>query len=69
MERVVKNGMGIVGPVVEEEPFLELVVARTGVKLKSPLPPAEVCKLLQNIAVDILFNSFQKVEASRIQPV
>lgn len=67
--RLVKNGMGLVEPVVTEEPFLELVITRAGVKLKSPLPPAEVCKLLHNIAIDVMFNSFEKVEASRIQPV
>lgn len=63
--RLVKNGMGLV---VTEEIFLELKVTREGVKLQSPLPPQEVCKLLQNIAIDVMFNSFVKAEPSKIQP-
>jgi hypothetical protein len=66
--RLVKNGMGLVAS-VEDEVYIELVVSRSGVKLKSPLPPAEVCKLLNNISVDIMFNSFQPAEVPKIQPV
>jgi hypothetical protein len=62
--RLVKNGMGLVVP---DEAFLELVVSREGVKLKSPLPPQEVCKLLQNISIDLMFNSFVRVEPPKIQ--
>ena len=69
MSRLVKNGMGLVEPVTNDEPFLELVITRKGVQLKSPLPPAEVCKLLQSIAIDVMFNSFEKAEVARIQPI
>lgn len=62
--RLVKNGSGLVVP---NESFLELVVTREGVKLKSPLPPQEVCKLLQNITIDLMFNSLVKVEAPKIE--
>lgn len=62
--RLVKNGMGLVLP---DEVFLELKISREGVKLKSPLPPAEVCKLLQNVAVDIMFNSLVHVEVPKVE--
>lgn len=65
--KLVKNGhMGLVVP---DEVYLELVITREGVKLKSPLPPSEVCKLLHNISVDLMFNSFVKVEQPKITPV
>lgn len=64
--RLVKNGMRLVVP---DEVFIELVISQEGVKLKSPLPPSEVCKLLQNVAIDVMFNSLQKVEVPKIQPV
>ncbi len=72
--RLVKNGMGMVkdsGLVLPgaNDTLLELVVTRAGVTLKSPLPPIEVCKLLQNISTDLMFNSFQPVDPSKIQPV
>jgi len=63
--RLVKNGAGLV---VQDEVFLQLTVSREGVKLQSPLPPQEVCKLLQNIAIDLMYNSFVRVEPSKIQP-
>jgi hypothetical protein len=66
--KLVKNGNGI-GLAVPEEVFLELKVTREGVRLQSPLPPQEVCKLLQSIAIDLIFNSFVKVEPSKIQPL
>lgn len=62
--KLIKNGMGLVVP---DEVYLELVVSREGVKLKSPLPPNEVCKLLHNITVDLMFANFQQAEASKIQ--
>ena len=62
--RLVKNGMGLVVP---DEVFLELKISREGVKLQSPLPPAEVCKLLQNVAVDIMFNSLVRVEVPKVE--
>lgn len=62
--RLVKNGLGLVVP---NETFLELEVTREGVKLKSPLPPQEVCKLLQNIAIDLMFNSLVKVEVPKVE--
>jgi len=65
--RLIKNGMGLVQP-VEDEVYVELVIARSGVKLKSSLPPAEVYKLLNNLSTDIMFNSFQPVEVPKIQP-
>jgi hypothetical protein len=61
--KLVKNGMGLVEV---DEVFVELVIARSGVKLKSPLPPSEVCKLLQNVATDVMFNSLVKVDPSSI---
>ncbi len=66
--RLVKNGMGLVLP-NGSDVLLELVITREGVQLKSPLPPSEVCKLLQNISVDLMFNSFQPVEVPKIQAV
>lgn len=65
--RLVKNGMGLIDPVVEEV-YIELVVSNKGVKLKSPLPPGEVCKLLHNISIDLLYSSFVKLEPPMIQP-
>ena len=64
--RLVKNGMGLV---VSDEVFLDLKITREGVKLQSPLPPQEVCKLLQNIAIDLMYNSFVKLEPPKIQPL
>jgi hypothetical protein len=64
--RLVKNGIALME---ENQPFLELSVSRAGVKLKSPLPPNEVCKLLQSIATDVMFNSFVRVEVPLVQPV
>lgn len=63
--RLVKNGMRMVA---QESVFLKLTVSQAeGVKLESPLPPQEVCKLLQSIAVDVMFNSLVRVEPSKIQ--
>lgn len=64
--RLVKNGMGLAVP---DEVSTELVISREGVKSKFPLPPSEVCKLLQNVAIDVMFNSLQKVEVPKIKPV
>ena len=64
--RLVKNGSGLI---VQNEVFLELKVTREGVQLQSPLPPQEVCKLLQNIAIDLMYNSFVKLEPPKIQPL
>jgi hypothetical protein len=64
--KLVKNGNGIIVP-DDSEPLLELVVKRTGVQLKSPLPPNEVCKLLNNIATDVMFTTIQSAELPRIQ--
>ena len=66
--RLIKNGMGLVQP-VEDEVYVELVIAKSGVRLKSPLPPAELCKLLHNLSIDIMFNSFQPAEVPKIQSV
>jgi hypothetical protein len=66
--RLVKNGMDG-GLVSEEQPLIELIVRRTGVQLKSPLQPNEVCKMLQAIATDLMFNSFVRVEPPLVQPV
>lgn len=68
MSKLIKNGMGLVAP-VEDEIYVELVIAKSGVRLQSPLPPSEVCKLLNNISVDLMFKSFQPVEVSKIQPL
>jgi hypothetical protein len=66
----VKNGMAELGLVTpNDEVYVELVVSRSGVKLKSPLPPAEVCKLLQNVAIDVMFQALAKAEVPRIQPI
>jgi hypothetical protein len=62
--KLVKNGS--IGLVETDEVYIELVIARSGVKLKSPLPPSEVCKLLQNVATDVMFNSLVKVDPSSI---
>ena len=64
--RLVKNGMGLVSSVVDDV-MLSLVVTRGGVQLKSPLPPADVCKLLNNIATDVMFANFQPKEVSKIE--
>lgn len=65
----VKNGSGLVLP-GSEDVLVELIVTRAGVQLKAPnVPPNEVCKILNSIAVDIMFSSFQPVEKSSIQPV
>jgi len=66
--RLIKNGMGLVES-VEDEVYVELVISKSGVKLRSPLPPAEVCKLLNNISIDLMFKSFQPAEVARIQPI
>lgn len=62
--RLVKNGNGVVVP---EEVFLELVVTRAGVQLKSPLPPGEVCKLLSNISIDLMYQHFSTKEVPKIE--
>lgn len=67
-DRLIKNGMGLISS-VEDEVYVELIIAKSGVKLKSPFPPSEVCKLLHNISVDLMFKSFQPVEVSKIQPL
>ena len=74
--RLVKNGMGLVkensGLVLpgSEDVLVELIVTRAGVQLKAPnVPPNEVCKILNSIATDIMFNSFQPAEVKKIQPV
>jgi hypothetical protein len=64
--KLVKNGMGLVLP-NDDVPMLELVITRSGVQLKSPLPPSEVCKLLNNISIDLMFNHFQVREISKIE--
>ena len=64
--KLVKNGIGIVVP---EEVYLELKVTQAGVQLQSPLPPEEVCKLLHTISVDLMFNSFVRVQPPKIQPL
>lgn len=64
--RLVKNGSGLVVP---NEVFLELVISREGVKLTSPLPPQEVCNLLQSTAISVMFNSFARVEPPKVEVV
>mgnify|MGYP003547835893 CR=1 FL=1 len=72
--RLVKNGMGSVkdsGLVLpgDNDTLLEIVVTKAGVRLKSPLPPNEVCKLLNSISIDLMYQSFQLAEVPKIQPV
>jgi hypothetical protein len=68
--KLVKNGMAEAGLVaMTDELYLELVITRSGVKLKSPLAPAEICKLLQNVSIDLMFNSLVKVEKPIVQPI
>jgi len=64
--RLVKNGMGLIDPAIEEV-YVELVISNKGIKLKSPLPPAEVCKLLSNLSIDLMFQHFQPKEVSKIE--
>ena len=64
--KLVKNGNGVLVP-DDSVPLLELVVRQSGVQLKSPLPPNEVCKLLQNISVEVMFAAFKQAEASKIE--
>lgn len=64
--RLVKNGSGLVVAGADDV-MLNLVVTRGGVQLKSPLPPADVCKLLNNIAIDVMFANFQQKEVSKIE--
>jgi hypothetical protein len=66
--KLVKNGNGVIVP-EDEVPMLELVITRAGIQLKSPLPPSDVCKLLSNLSVDLMFQHFQPKEISRIEPV
>ncbi len=66
--RLVKNGTGLSLP-GDNDTLLELVVTRSGMQLKSPLPPNEVCKMLQSLCVDLMYQSFQPAEASKIQQV
>lgn len=66
--KLVKNGHeGLIA--VPDELYLELVITRSGVKLKSPLAPVEVCKLLQNVSLDLMFSSLVKVEKPMVQPI
>lgn len=75
--RLVKNGMSMVrsndsGIVLpdDNESLLELVVTKSGVQLKAPrIAPQDVCKILQGIAVDVMFANFQKEDTSKIQSV
>jgi len=66
--RLVKNGSGLVVPGADDV-MLELVITRGGVKLKSPLPPADVCKLLHNLTIDLMFTHFQPAEVPKIETV
>lgn len=66
--KLVKNGNGLVLP-VDNDILLELVITKAGIQLKSPLPPNEVCKILNNISTDLMYQSFQPVELPKIQPV
>lgn len=62
--RLVKNGNGVLVP---EEIYLELVISKAGIQLKSPLPPSEVCKLLSNLSIDLMYQHFQQKEVQKIE--
>lgn len=67
--RFVKNGNGNKSGLVlpnNGDVLLEVVITRAGTQLKSPLPPNEVCKLLQNLCTDLMYQSFQPVEQSKL---
>ena len=64
--KLVKNGNGVIVP-DDSVPILELVIRQSGVQLKSPLPPNDVCKLLQNVALDVMFAALKKEETSKIE--
>lgn len=64
--KLVKNGNGLVLP-GDDAVLLELVIRQSGVQLKSPLPPNDVCKLLSNLSIDLMFAHFQIKEVSKIE--
>ena len=64
--KLVKNGNGVIVP-GDDTILLELVIRQSGAQLKSPLHPNDVCKLLHNIATDIMFTSFKPAEVSEIE--
>lgn len=54
----------------DEVMLLDLKFTQSGkIMLKSPLPPKEVCKLLDDIKNDLLFEFFEPKEQPMIQPV
>ena len=64
--KLMKNGNGVIVP-GDDTILLELVIRQTGTQLKSPLPPNDVCKLLHNIATDVMFAAFKPAEVSKIE--
>jgi len=66
--KLVKNGNGVIVP-GDDTVLLELVIRQSGVQLKSPLHPNDVCKLLQNLSVDLMFSHFQAREVPKIETV
>lgn len=72
--RLVKNGMGLVrdnqsGLVLpdNDEVLVKLTITKSGVQLEAPkVPPHEVCKMLNNIATDVMFSALGKSEQSSI---
>jgi hypothetical protein len=66
--RLVKEFPRIQNP--NEQQVLELKCFNTGrVQLNSPLPPDAVCKLLVNLAIDLIFQSLEpKTQDQIVQP-
>ena len=64
--KLVKNGNGLVVP-GDDTVLLELVIRQSGIQLKSPLPPNDVCKLLSNLSTDLMFQHFQSKEVPKIE--
>ena len=65
--RLVKNGSPIELP--NDDVIIELKIMRSGqIHLQAPMVhPRDVCKLLQGVAVDLMFSSFQPAEIPKIQ--
>ena len=62
------NGSSVVTP-EDEIIVLQIQVSKSGkIQLNSPLPPIEVSKMLNNLAIDVMYTGVaQMIEASQAE--
>lgn len=68
-QRIIKETGGIIDP--NDAEILQLVVMKSGkIQLIAPhMNPRDVCKMLNNLSTDLMFNLFQVAEQPMIEPV